>query len=197
MTRESPGRSPPALLLIDIQQGLDDPRYGKRNNPGAERRIAELLASWRRAAWPVIHVQHHSLRADSPLRPELPGNAFKPEAEPVAGEPIFRKHANSAFVGTELDGHLEARGVGSLVIVGLTTDHCISSTVRSAANLGYEVTVVEDATATHERIGPDGAHYDAELMHRVSLASLHGEFAVVRRAAELLEALGLDPAAIA
>jgi len=193
MSLESPGRSPPALLLIDIQQGLDDPRYGQRNNPGAERRIGELLAAWRRAAWPVIHVQHLSLRADSPLRAELPGSDFKPEAVPLAGEPIFRKHANSAFVGTELERQLEASGIGSLVIVGLTTDHCISSTARSAANLGFEVTVVEDATATHERIGPDGAHFDAELMHRVSLASLHGEFAEVRRAAELLRALGLDP----
>ncbi|MEZ4585298.1 MAG: cysteine hydrolase family protein [Gemmatimonadales bacterium] len=191
MSEESRKPRPPALLLVDVQQGLDDPRYGERNNPDAERRIAELLEAWRRAAWPVLHVRHLSLRPDSPLRAELPGNAFKPEAEPKPGEPIFPKHANDAFVGTGLESHLRAARIESLVIAGLTTDHCVSSTARSAANLGFEVTVAEDATATHERTGPDGARIDAERMHRVSLASLHGEFATVRRTAELLAALGL------
>src|SRR5262245_8304784 len=78
-----------ALLLIDIQQGLDDPRYGERNNPEAERNIAALLAAWRKTRRPVIHVQHMSVEPDSPLRPERPGNAFKPEALPQSGEPIF------------------------------------------------------------------------------------------------------------
>ena len=40
----------PALLLIDVQRGLDDPGYGTRNNPEAERRMAELLAAWRNGA---------------------------------------------------------------------------------------------------------------------------------------------------
>lgn len=178
-----------ALLLVDVQQGLDDPRWGARNNPDAERRIAELLAAWRAAGLPVVHVQHLSLRPESPLRAELPGNAIKPEAMPVGDEPVFRKHVNSAFIGTGLEAHLRTEGVKELVIVGLTTDHCVSTTARMAGNLGFTVTVVEDATATFERRGPDGAHYDAELMHRAALASLHGEFATVRSAGEVLEAL--------
>jgi nicotinamidase-related amidase len=175
-----------ALLLVDVQQGLDHPRMGARNNPAAEQRIAELLAAWRSAGWPVVHVQHMSVEPDSPLRPELPGNAFKPEAMPIDGEPVFRKTVNSAFIGTGLETHLRDRGIGTLVIAGITTDHCVSSTVRMAANLGFDVTVVEDATATFERRGPDGTHYGADIMHRVTLASLHGEFATVRSAAEIL-----------
>jgi nicotinamidase-related amidase len=184
-------RSPSAaLLVIDVQQGLDDPRWGARNNPDAERRIAELLAAWRAARRPVIHVQHLSVMPHSPLRADAPGHVFKAEAVPVGDEPVFQKHVNSAFIGTDLESYLRARGIESLVLVGITTDHCVSTTARMAGNLGFDVTVVEDATATFERRGPDGAHYSADLMHRVSLASLHGEFATVRTTQDVLETAG-------
>ncbi|MEO5816270.1 MAG: cysteine hydrolase family protein [Gemmatimonadaceae bacterium] len=175
-----------ALLLIDVQQGLDEPRWGARNNPEAERRIADLLAAWRAAKRPVIHVQHLSTEPDSPLRPDRPGYAFKVEATPIDGEPVFQKNVNSAFIGTDLETHLRDRGIDSLVIAGITTDHCVSSTTRMAGNLGFSVTVVEDATATFDRVGPDGTHYTADLMHRAALASLHGEFATVRATRDIL-----------
>lgn len=180
----------PALLLIDLQLGLDDPKYGARNNPDAERNVARLLEAWRARNAPVIHVQHMSTEPDSPLRPELPGNAFKPEAIPAPGEPVFQKQVNSAFIGTALEQHLRDRGITDLVIVGITTDHCVSTSVRMAANLGFRVTLVSDGTATFERRGPDGAHFTAQQMHDAAIASLHGEFATVRRTAEILGAEG-------
>lgn len=185
--------SPAALLLIDVQQGMDDPKWGARNNPQAERRMQELLAAWRRAQWPVLHVQHMSVTPGSPLRPGLPGNALKPEVQPLPGEPLFQKTVNSALIGTDLQQHLEREHIRALVIVGLTTDHCVSTTARMAANLGYDVVVVEDATATFERHGPRGEHYTAEEMHGAALASLHGEFARVLTARDVLAAL---PAAV-
>lgn len=181
-----------ALLLIDVQQGLDDPRWGARNNPDAERRIADLLAAWRATGRPVIHVQHLSLEPHSPLREDLPGHAFKVEAIPMADEAVFQKHVNSAFIGTDLEAHLRANGIEALVVVGITTDHCVSTTTRMAGNLGFTVTVVEDATATFERRGPDGTHYSADLMHRAALASLHGEFATVLSTQDVLAAAGGD-----
>jgi nicotinamidase-related amidase len=182
-----------ALLLIDVQQGLDDPRWGARNNPEAEQRIADLLAAWRSAGRPVIHVQHLSREPKSPLREDAPGHAFKAEALPLADEPVFRKHVNSAFIGTDLEPYLRANEIEALVVVGLTTDHCVSTTARMAGNLGFTVTVIEDATATFERRGPDGTHYSADLMHRAALASLHDEFATVRSTRDVLATLGAAP----
>ena len=177
----------PALLVIDVQQGLDNPRLGPRNNPDAEKRIADLLAAWRAAGRPVIHVQHMSVEPNSLLRPGLPGNTIKKEALPIAGEPLFQKNVNSAFIGTDLEKYLR---IENLVMVGLTTEHCISSSARMAANLGFNVTVVADATATFGRRGFDGTHYSAELVHGVELASLKGEFATVRNSSEVLAEVG-------
>ncbi len=181
-----------ALLLIDIQQGLDEPRYGARNNPAFERNVAALLAAWRTAGRPVVHVQHMSVTPGSPLRPGLPGNAFKPEALPAEGEPVFRKNVNSAFIGTDLESHLRGRGIGTLIIAGLTTDHCVSTSARMAANLGFSTVVVSDGTATHERTGPDGTRFTADQIHAAELASLNGEFAAVRTTAEVLADLGTE-----
>ncbi len=180
---------PTALLIIDVQQGLDATHLGTRNNPDAEQRMRTLLAAWRRVRWPVLHVQHMSTSPVSTLRPELPGNAIKPEVEPLPGEPLFRKTVNCAFLGTELEAHLHRAGIDHLVVIGLTTDHCISSSVRTAANLGFAVTVVEDATATFERVGPNGTHYPAQAMHELALASLHDEFARVLSTRAVLDEL--------
>ena len=138
---------------------------------------------------PIVHIRHCSINPESPLRPELPGNAFKEEAQPLPDEIIFSKTVNSAFIGTELEQYLRENGLISLVIIGLTTDHCVSTTTRMAGNLGFETVLVADATATFERVGFDGTHFTAEEMHSINLASLHGEFCTVHSTLEVLESL--------
>jgi len=177
------------LLLIDVQKGLDEPRLGRRNQPQAEANMAALLAAWREQEMPVVHVHHDSVEPESPLRPGLPGNEVKDEVRPLPGEVQFRKRVNSAFIGTALGEHLRSRGLESLVVVGLTTEHCVSTSVRMAANLGFRVTLVDDATAAFERRGPDGTLHDADEVHRVNVASLDGEFCTVRSTAQVLAAL--------
>jgi len=180
----------PVLIIIDVQKGFDNPAWGHRNNPGAESNIARLLSAWRSKHLPVIHVKHCSVSPNSPLHPAQPGNAFKDEVQPVAGEPEFTKTVNSAFIGTGLEDYLKERDLDSLVIVGLTTDHCVSTSTRMAGNLGFDVTLISDATATFDRQGPDGIMHTAETMHAINLASLNGEFCVVKSTGDVLEAIG-------
>ena len=170
---------PEVLLVLDVQQGFDAPTWGRRNNPEMEERVSELLEAWRSTRRPVIHVKHMSTEADSPLRPELPGNAFKPETAPGPGERVIEKRVHSSFIGTTLETELRAAGHETLVIVGLTTNHCVSTTARMAANLGFRTWVISDATATFDRLGSDGIRYPAELVHAMALSDLHREFATI------------------
>lgn len=176
------------MLPIDVQRGFEDPTYGERNNPHAEDRIADLLEAWREADRPVFHIHHHSTEPDSPLRPDTGDVRPKAEAEPRAGEPVLIKQVNCAFVGTDLAARLRAAGSGRVVLVGLTTDHCVSTTARLAENYGFDVVVVSDATATFER-ELDGQRFDAETVHRTALLHLAGEFATVVSAERVLAAI--------
>ncbi len=171
----------PALLLVDIQKGFDNIAYwgGQRNNPDAELRAGELLHIWRVNQLPVFHIQHCSTNPVSPLRETNPGNAFKEVVAPIEGETIIKKNVNSAFIGTDLQSRLNKAAITTLVIAGLTTDHCISTTTRMAGNLGFEVYLAADATATFNKKGINGQHFSAELMHETALASLNKEFATV------------------
>lgn len=163
--------------------------WGSRNNPQAEQNIARLLAAWRKTDRPVIHIQHLSPSPDSPLRANHPGSEIKEAVQPQNGELLLHKHVNSAFIGTDLEQQLRRRGYNTLVVVGLTTPHCVSTTTRMAGNLGFHTLIVSDATAAFNLVGHDGRQYTAEEIHAVSLATLSGEFATVVETKTLLATL--------
>lgn len=175
-----------ALIIVDVQEGLDDPAYGKRNNPHAETNMARLLADWRANGRPIFHIQHMSINPHSKLRPELKGNAIKQIVAPQGNEPVIQKTVSSAFVGTNLADRLREAGITAVVIVGLTTEHCVSATARIAGDLGFTTYVVADATACHGYTGFDGVDYPAELIHTISLVSLHEESATIVKTDDLL-----------
>lgn len=167
------------LIVVDVQQAFNDPRWGQRNNPMAEENIAALLAAWRKAGQPLIHVHHRSRDSKGLFHSDAPGAKVKPEAVPLPGETVIYKQVNSSFIGTDLEQRLRAMGAPTVVVCGITTDHCVSTTARMAGNLDFTTLIISDATATFERTGPDGRHYSAELMHDTALASVNGEFAEV------------------
>lgn len=177
-----------ALLIIDFQKGFDNEEYwgGNRNNKDAESKIVEILDKWRALKMPVFHVLHSSLDPNSKLHKSDPGFEMKDEIIPLDNEPVIIKNVNSAFIGTDLKEMLDKRGIKKLVIVGFTTNHCISTSTRMAGNFGFEVLLIADATATFDRVGVNGERFDSELMHQTALASLHNEFAQVIDSDELL-----------
>ena len=177
-----------ALLVIDVQQGFSDPSWGPRNNPEAEANIGLLLAAWRELGRPVVHVHHNSSSPHGSFVPGTPGNAPKPEAAPIEGEPVHHKTVNSGFIGTRLEQDLRAAGIDTLVIVGLTTPHCVSTTTRMAGNLGFRTYVVGDATASFDQTGIDGRNRKASDAHLTALSDLNGEFATVVDTQTLLAA---------
>ena len=177
----------PALILIDIQKGFDDIGYwgGQRNNPEAEENASKLLNLWRKHSLPIFHVKHCSINPGSRLAEGNPGNDFKEMVLPLAGETIIRKSVNSAFIGTDLKEQLENLKIRKVVIVGLTTDQCVSTTARMAGNYNFETYVVYDATATFNKKGFKGEQFSAQLIHDTALASLNGEFATIIKTFQL------------
>lgn len=171
----------PALILIDIQKGFDNIEYwgGERNNLNAEQNAGELLEIWRSNKLPIFHIQHCSSNPNSLLHETNPGNTFKDIVKPLAGETIIQKNVNSAFIGTDLKEQLDHDKIDTLVIVGLTTDHCVSTTTRMAGNFGYNTFLISDATATFNKKGLNGQEFSADTIHETALASLNEEFAQV------------------
>jgi nicotinamidase-related amidase len=178
-----------ALVIIDVQQGFLDPTWGSRNNPSAETNVAGLIAAWRRTGRPIHHIQHMSSTPAGTFVKGTPGFQFKPEAAPAPGEPIHVKHVNSAFIGTSLEEDLRLASTETLVIVGLTTPHCVSTTARMAGNLGFVTYVVEDATAAFERPALDGSMRSARDVHLTALSDISEEFATVVSTEQVLSRL--------
>lgn len=175
-----------ALLVVDAQQGFDDPAWGPRDNPASDDNIAALVRHWAARGRPLVYVRHDSVDPASPLHPSGPGNALKDYLSP---EPdlLVTKSVNSSFHGTpDLDAWLRDRDVAGLVVCGITTNHCCETTARVGGNLGHDVLFALDATHTFDRPHPDGSVIRAADVARVTAANLHGEFATVVSTADLL-----------
>jgi nicotinamidase-related amidase len=166
-----------ALVVVDVQEAFADSEYwGRRNNPDCEANIAALIAAWRGAERPIVYVRHEFEDHDW---------AFK---DVVSGEPdlLVSKQVNSAFYGSpDLDAWLRERSLAAIALCGITTDHCVETTARMGANLGYEVLFVLDATHTFDRTGPDGTVMSADELARATATQLHEEFATIVSTDEL------------
>jgi nicotinamidase-related amidase len=175
-----------ALIIVDMQKGMQGPGAGKRNNPQAESNIARLLASWRKTASPVVHVRHISRTVGSPFWPGQPGAEFQDGLCPLDTEHVVEKNVPDAFINSGLEKWLRVRNINDLVIVGVSSNSSVESTTRTAGNLGFNVTVVSDGIYAYDKIDYDGHLREASVVHAIALANLDGEYAKIRRTDEVL-----------
>lgn len=140
----------PALLVVDIQQGL----LGK--GPWGKGKLVEtvsgLLGAFRERGRPVLFVRHD----DGPgteLAYGAPGWEVAQEVAPLPGEGIFDKRFNSAFLETGLGERLAELGADTLVIAGMQTEYCMDATIKSAFERGYRVLVPAEGVATFDNGG--------------------------------------------
>ena len=110
----------------------------------------------------------------------------------MPGETVITKDVNSGFIGTNLEIVLRRAGVRRLVVAGFFTNMCVETTTRMAGNIGFDTYLVPDACATTNRVGLDGTDYDPELVHALSVASLHREFCTALSPADALGLLAAD-----
>lgn len=187
--------SPPALLIIDMQQGIQGVAR-PRNNPNAETCIAELLAYWRSQALPCVHIRHVSRQAGSVFAPGQPGICFQAALAPLTTEPVFDKNVTDAFIHSGLERWLHARNIRRVIIAGVASENSVEATARSASNLGFQTQVVADACYTFDKIDFNGHTRSAEDVHAMAMANLRDEYADVITSKTLLTELMGDFTAI-
>lgn len=176
-----------ALIIVDVQKAFDDKKWGKRNNLNSEENISKILNIWRKKEWPVIYIQHISDNINSLFHPKSKGVDIKDIVKPIDGEVIIKKKVNSSFIGTNLEEYLNINDIDTVVITGLTTPHCVSTTTRMSGNLGFNTYLISDATASFDVKDHNGKYYSAEMIHNVSIATLHDEFATILTTEQLLD----------
>ena len=181
----------PALLLVDIQKAFLEKDYPGliRNNENAEFICGKILKKWRTLDLPIIHVRHSSTNPESKLHKSRPGFEFNDYVTPLETEMVLTKEVNSAFIGTNLENILIKSHIDTLVIVGMTTNHCISTTVRMSGNLGFDTYLISDSTACYNTKGLNGEIIDCNTIYNSALASLQEEFATVIDSKELFDVL--------
>lgn len=194
------------LLCIDTQRAFTtlSPWGKERSNPAFEKNFEALLSAFRsqqtetdsgKKGPKIFHVWHSSTNPASLLHPTAANGEnvkFMQYAEPKEGEPIVMKHENSGFIRTDLEAIIRAEKIEALYICGLVLDHCVSTTIRTARDLGVtdvdgrkgKVILVQDATATFNR-----GSLSAETIHEANCESLRGEFAEIMSTEEVLRLL--------
>ena len=147
------------------------------------------IKQWRKLKLPIIHVRHSSTNPDSKLHKSKPGFEFNDHVKPLDNEVVLTKKVNSAFIGTKLENILNNMNINTLVFIGMTTNHCISSTVRMSSNLGFETYLISDSTACYNTMGIDGKMIDCNIIYESSLANLSKEFAIIINSNKLFSLL--------
>ena len=140
---------------------------------------ANLLRIAREHNTPVIHVVNQGPKGNLLFNDEGPYYAELPEVAAIDGEVTVIKHLPNSFADTHLQDLIAATGRKQLIIVGCTTHVCVSATARAALDLGYQSTIVANATTSRDLFDHKGNKIPAEIVKQVALAELRDAFAVI------------------
>ena len=188
-----------ALIVIDVQESFrQQPQWAASSNPAVATRAAKLVAAARERGELVVWVLHAEPGTGGPFDPARGLVRLMDGLTPLDGEPVITKTSHNAFTTTNLAQLLTSQGIGELVICGIRTEQCCETTARVAADLGYRVTFVTEATATspiEHRDAPPGRGLAeiladprtlpaADVLARTEYA-LAGRFATIATVAEL------------
>jgi len=136
-----------ALLVVDAQDSFKaSARWERRNNPAFEKNVAALIEAYRAARLPVIYFLHTD--SDDGFATDSPLFKLMDFIRPGADEPVFTKGTRSCFIGTPLGAYLLERGVRRVIVTGIQMEQCCETTARTAADFGYAVDFVSEATLT-------------------------------------------------
>jgi nicotinamidase-related amidase len=184
-----------ALLVIDAQDSFKvNPRWERRNNHDFEENVGVLIDAYRAAGLPVIFFLHTDpdpgFMTDSPQFKLMDFIQRRPD------ELLLVKRTRNVFTGTDLAERLLERGVRRVVITGIQMEQCCETSTRVAADLGYAVDFVTEATMTFPIPNRDrpGEELGVEAIRERTEYVLHGRFARIRTVAELKQELaGVRP----
>lgn len=178
-----------ALIVLDVQKAIDDPRWNTKNNPGYADVIAKLLAKFRAANLPIIHIRHEESNPASTFYAGGPGQPFKDEATPMDGETIITKTVNCAFIGTDLETHLRDRGITRLIFTGVVIHNSMDVSIRAAHCLGFECHLPLDATTAIDVTDENGKRFDAQTVFDLYAAVLASEYCSLTQSSDVITAL--------
>lgn len=147
--------------------------------PDIADRVTTLVDHARAVGDDVVWVLHQEPGSGGAFDPELGHVRLLPGLEPAADDIQLTKTAHNAFTTTDLQQQLEARGVTEVVVAGIRTEQCCETTARVASDLGYAVTFVLDATATHPHEAWDGGIITPAEIQRATASALAGRFATI------------------
>ncbi len=175
-----------ALLVVDIQDSfkIDPARWARRNNPGFERNVTDLVAAFREASLPIFFILHND--SDPGFRPGDPEVRLMEFLDRRESDPVVLKNTRNAFTSTDLQQRLDAIGVHRVVVCGISTEQCCETTTRVAADLGYDVDFVTEATATFPIVTPTGVLATDAIVERTE-AALRGRFARIMTVSEVTQ----------
>ncbi|WIM95054.1 cysteine hydrolase family protein [Actinoplanes oblitus] len=188
-----------ALIVIDMQESFRArPLWATVDNPDLLPNVQRLVDHARNAGKLVVWVLHTEPGSGGTFDPANGFVHLMPELVPAAGEPVLTKTVHNAFTGTDLQHRLTLGGVTRVTVCGMRTEQCVETTARVAADLGYHVTFVTDATATfpipHRDAPADQSVAElladprtlsaADVVTRTEYA-LAGRFATIRTVADI------------